>query len=97
MIILAGRFLYAALVEQETNWAHIKTAESEMLTYGIPPLYHVVLLRVFQLVQGRDSVWRKHVLKAGEVDPQWRQVTRTLGLCVSFALSDQAKGCKSSA
>jgi hypothetical protein len=86
------KILYAELVEQETTWAHIKAAESVMLTYGIPLRYYVDSLRVFRFVQGRDSVWRKHVLQTDEADPQWRQVMKTLGVDVSYALSAQAKG-----
>jgi hypothetical protein len=86
------KILYADLVEQETTWAHIKAAESVMLTYGIPLRYYVDSLRVFRFVQGRDSVWRKHVLQTDEADPQWRQVMTTLGVDVSYALSAQAKG-----
>jgi hypothetical protein len=63
-----------------------------MLTYGIPLRYYVDSLRVFRFVQGRDSVWRKHVLQTDEADPQWRQVMTTLGVDVSYALSAQAKG-----
>jgi len=43
-------------------------------------------------VQGRDSVWRKHVLQTDDVDTQWRNMMRILGVDVSFALSPQAKG-----
>ena len=86
------KILYADFVEQETTWAHIKAAESVMLTYGIPLRYYVDSLRVFRFVQGRDSVWRKHVLQTDEADPQWRQVMRTLGVDVTYALSPQAKG-----
>ena len=49
-------------------------------------------LRVFRFVQGRDSVWRKQVLQTDDVDPQWRQMMRLLGVDVSYALSPQAKG-----
>jgi len=84
--------LYADLFEQETTWAHIKAAESVTLTYGIPLRYYVDSLRVFRFVQGRDSVWRKHILQTDEADPQWRQVMRVLGVDVSYALSPQAKG-----
>jgi hypothetical protein len=49
-------------------------------------------LRVFRFVQGRDSNWRKHILETDEVDPQWRQVMRLLGVDVIYALSAQAKG-----
>ncbi len=86
------KLLYADFFEQETTWAHIKAAESVMLTYGIPLRYYVDSLRVFRFVQGRDSVWRKHVLQTDEADPQWRQVMRVLGVDVSYALSPAAKG-----
>ncbi len=86
------KILYADFVEQETTWAHIKAAERVMLTYGIPLRYYVDSLRAFRFVQGRDSVWRKHVLQTDEADPQWRQVMRGLGVDVVYALSPQAKG-----
>ena len=86
------KLLYADFVEHETTWAHIKAAESVMLAYGIPLRYYVDSLRVFRFVQGRDSVWRKHVLQTDEADPQWRQVMKCLGVAVSYALSAQAKG-----
>ena len=86
------KILYADFLEQETTWAHIKAAESVMLAYGIPLRYYVDSLRVFRFVQGRDSVWRKHVLQTDEADPQWRQVMRSLGVGVSYALSPAAKG-----
>jgi len=86
------KILYADFVEQETTWAHIKAAESVMLAYGIPLRYYVDSLRVFRFVQGRDSVWRKHVLQTDEADPQWRQVMRSLGVDVVYALSPAAKG-----
>jgi len=86
------KLLYADFLEQETTWAHIKAAESVMLAYGIPLRYYVDSLRVFRFVQGRDSVWRKHVLQTDEADPQWRQVMRSLGVDVSYALSPAAKG-----
>jgi hypothetical protein len=86
------KILYADFFKQETTWAHIRAAESVMLTYGIPLRYYVDSLRVFRFVQGRDSIWRKHVLQTDETDPQWRQVMRSLGVDVSYALSPQAKG-----
>jgi len=86
------KILYADFLEQETTWAHIKAAESVMLAYGIPLRYYVDSLRVFRFVQGRDSVWRKHVLQTDEADPQWRQVMKALGVDVAYALSPQAKG-----
>ncbi len=86
------KLLYADLFEQESTWAHIRAAESVMLTYGIPLRYYVDSLRVFRFVQRRDSVWRRHVLQTDEADPQWRQVMRVLGVDVAYALSPQAKG-----
>ena len=80
------KLLYADFFEQETTWAHIKAAEALMCTYGIPLQYYVDSLRVFRFVQGRDSVWRKHVLRTDEADPQWRQVMRVLGVDVTYAL-----------
>jgi len=86
------KILYADLFEQETTWAHIRAAEALMRTYGIPLRYYVDSLRVFRFVQGRDSFWRRHILQTDEADPQWRQVMKTLGVDVSYALSPQAKG-----
>jgi hypothetical protein len=86
------KLLYADFFEQETTWAHIKAAQSVMLTYGIPLRYYVDSLRVFRFVQTRDSVWRRHALQTDEADPQWRQVMRVLGVDVSYALSPAAKG-----
>jgi hypothetical protein len=40
-------------------------------------------LRVFQFVQERDSFWRKHVLVTDNIDPQWRQVMRLMGVDVT--------------
>jgi len=86
------KILFADFFEQETTWAHIKAAEALVHSYGIPLRYYVDSLRVFRFVQGRDSVWRKHILQTDETDPQWRQVMRTLGVDVTYALSPQAKG-----
>ena len=36
------KIIYADLFEQETTWAHIKAAESVMLTFGIPLRYNDV-------------------------------------------------------
>lgn len=63
-----------------------------MQAYGLPLRYYVDNLRVFRFVQKRDSFWRNHVLTTDDVDPQWRQVMRTLGVDVIYALSPQAKG-----
>lgn len=86
------KILYADFFEQETTWAHIKAAEALMRTYGIPLRYYVDSLRVFRSVQGRDSIWRKHILQTDEADPQWKQVMRIMGVKVIYALSPQARG-----
>ena len=86
------KLLFADFFLQETTWTHIQAARVLMQTYSIPLRYYVDSLRVFRFVQGRDSVWRKHILQTDEVDPQWRQMMRLLGVDVSYALSPQAKG-----
>jgi hypothetical protein len=84
--------LYADFVQQENTWVHIQAAQSLMQTFGLPFRYYVDNLRVFRFVQHRDSVWRTHHLGTDEVDPQWKQVLRTLKVDVTYALSPQAKG-----
>ena len=86
------KLLFAEFVPRETTWTHIQAAQALMQVYGIPLRYYVDSLRVFRFVQGRDSVWRKHVLQTDEADPQWRQIMRILGVDVAYALSPQAKG-----
>ena len=86
------KLLYADFVEQETSWAHIQAAQAVMKAYGLPLSYYVDNLRVFRFIQKRDSHWRKHVLVTDDIDPQWRQVMRLMGVDVTFALSPQAKG-----
>ncbi len=86
------KLLYAEFVVQETTWAHIQAAQVLMQGDGLPLCYYVDNLRVFRFVQNRDSVWRKHILQTDDVDPQWRQVMRLLGVQVTHALSPQAKG-----
>lgn len=86
------KLLYADFVERETSWAHIQAAQAVMKAFGLPHRYYVDNLRVFRFVQHRDSLWRKHVLGTDDIDPQWRQVMRLLGVDVTYALSPQAKG-----
>jgi hypothetical protein len=86
------KLLFADFFLQETAWAHIQAAQTLMQAYGLPLQYYVDNLRVFRFIQGRDSNWRKHVLETDDVDPQWRQVMRLLGIDVIYALSAQAKG-----
>jgi Integrase core domain. len=86
------KLLYADFVTQETSWAHIQAAQAVMKTYGLPLSYYVDNLRVFRFVQERDSLWRKQILHTDDIDPQWRQVMRLMGVEVTYALSPQAKG-----
>jgi hypothetical protein len=86
------KLLYADFVLQETSWAHIQAAQAVMKAYGLPLSYYVDNLRVFRFVQNRDAVWRKHILVTDDIDPQWRQVMRLMGVDVTYALSPQAKG-----
>lgn len=86
------RLLFADFVPKDTTWAHIQAAQTLMQSYGIPLRYYVDSLRVFRFVQGRDSVWRKHVLQTDDVDTQWGKMMRVLGVDVTYALSPQAKG-----
>jgi len=79
--------LFADFFPKETSWAHIQAAQALMQTYGLPLCYYVDSLRVFRFVQGRDSVWRKHVLQTDDVDTQWRKIMRILGVDVAYALS----------
>ncbi len=86
------KILYADLVEQETTWVHIEAVETVTTEYGFPLRYYVDQLRIFRFIQGRDSIWRKHILGTDDVDPQWRQMMRVVGIDVIYALSPQAKG-----
>lgn len=86
------KLLFADFFTQETSWAHIQAAQAVLQAYGLPLSYYVDNLRVFRFVQGRDSVWRKHILVTDDIDPQWRQVMRLMGVEVTYALSPQAKG-----
>jgi hypothetical protein len=84
------KLLFADFAPKETTWAHMQAAQALMQAYGIPLRYYVDSLRVFRFVQGRDSVWRKHVLQTDDVDTQWRKMMRVLGIDVTYALSPQA-------
>jgi hypothetical protein len=86
------KLLFADFFRSETTWAHIQAAQALMQEYGMPLRYYVDSLRVFRFVQGRDSVWRKHVLETDDVETQWRKIMRLLAVDVSYALSPQAKG-----
>jgi len=86
------KLLFADFFPHETTWSHIQAAQALMQGYGIPLRYYVDSLRIFRFIQGRDSVWRKHVLQTDQADPQWKQVMQILGIEVIHALSPQAKG-----
>jgi hypothetical protein len=86
------KLLFADFFTQETSWAHIQAAQAVLQAFGLPLSYYVDNLRVFRFVQNRDSVWRKHILVTDDIDPQWRQVMRLMGVDVTYALSPQAKG-----
>jgi len=84
--------LFADFAPKDTTWAHIQAVQALTQAYGIPLRYYVDSLRVFRFVQGRDSIWRKHVLQTDDADTQWRKMMRVLGVDVTHALSPQAKG-----
>jgi len=84
--------LYAALVKKETTWAHILALQTVILRYGLPYSYYVDSHSIFRFVQGRDSLWRKHLLLTDEAAPQWKQVLDDCHVKVTYALSPQAKG-----
>ena len=86
------KLLYADFVSKETTWAHIQASQVLIKKYGVPLRFYVDSLRVFRFVQGRDSMWRKHVLQTDDVETQWGQMMRLLGIKVIHALSPQAKG-----
>jgi hypothetical protein len=86
------KLLYADFVLKETTWAHIQASQALIKKYGMPLRFYVDSLRVFRFVQGRDSMWRKHVLQTDDVETQWGQMMRLLGIKVIHALSPQAKG-----
>jgi len=86
------KLLFADFFPVETTWNHIQAAQTLMESHGIPLRYYVDSLRIFRFIQGRDSLWRKHVLQTDEAEPQWKQVMQILGVEVIHALSPQAKG-----
>ncbi len=84
--------LYAILLRRETTWAHIDALQSVFLKYGLPYSYYVDSHSIFRFVQGRDSIWQKHILLTDDVETQWQQVMADCGVKVSHALSPQARG-----
>jgi hypothetical protein len=86
------KLLYADFFRAETTWAHIQAAEVLICRYGLPLRYYVDSLRVFRFVQNRDSFWKKLNLKTDDADPEWKQLLKSLGVEIIYALSPQAKG-----
>jgi len=86
------KLLFADFFAHETSWAHIQAAQTVLVKNGFPVRYYVDNLRVFRFIEERDSIYRNHVLRTDDVDPQWRQVMRLLNIEVTYALSPQAKG-----
>lgn len=84
--------LFADFFFGETTWAHIQASRAVIETFGIALRWYVDSLRVFRFVQGRDSVWRNHVLQTDDVDTQWGKMMDRLHVDVVYALSPQAKG-----
>jgi hypothetical protein len=84
--------LFADFFPGESTWAHIQAARAVIETFGVALRYYVDSLRVFRFVQGRDSIWRKHVLQTDDINTQWGQMMNVLGIQVVYALSPQAKG-----
>ena len=65
------RFLKKDRRNHETTWAHIQASQALNKKYGMPLGYYADSLRTFRFVQGRDSLWRKHVLETDDVETQW--------------------------
>ena len=84
--------LYAKLFKKETSWSHIQALEAVTLTHGLAYSYYVDCHSTFRFIQGRDSLWRKHYVITDGVDPQWKKLSKELGIEVIYALSPQAKG-----
>jgi hypothetical protein len=85
------KILFADFFSSESTWAHIRAVQALIQAHGVPLRYYVDCLRVFRFVQGRDSFWRKHILKTDDVDTQWGKMMQLLGIKVIFALSPQGK------
>jgi hypothetical protein len=84
--------LYAALLKQESSWAHILSLQTVFLKYGLPYQYYVDSHSIFRFVERRDSFWYRHHHMTDQFDPQWKQVLSDCQVKVIYALSPQAKG-----
>jgi len=84
--------LYAVLLKRESVWAHIHALEQLILRYGLPYSFYIDCHSIFRFVRGRDEFHYKHHLQTDDVDPQWKQIVKELGIKPIYALSPQAKG-----
>ncbi len=84
--------LYAGLLKRENIWAHIHALEQLILRYGLPFSIYVDCHSIFRFVRGRDELHYKHHLMTDDIDPQWKQIVKELGIQPIYALSPQAKG-----
>lgn len=86
--------LYADLWEKETTWNHIQAAQNLVCEYGIPYRWYADQHSIFRYVKSRDkqSPWMDFQKFTDDVDPQYKQVLKELGIELIYALSPQAKG-----
>jgi hypothetical protein len=86
--------LYADLWEKETTWNHIQAAQTLVCEYGIPYRWYMDQHAIFRYVKSRDkhSPWREFEKFTDDVDPQYKQVLKDIGIEPVYALSPQAKG-----
>jgi hypothetical protein len=86
------RLLYAALIQDETSWAHIQAAEAVLTGIGVGTAYYADSHSIFRFVCNRDSIWRMQRKRTDDVDTEWKRAVKTAGMDVWHALSPQAKG-----
>lgn len=86
--------LYADLWLRESSFRHILALQSVILNFGIPHSYYADQHRIFRYIKNRDknSPWINYEKFTDDVDPQWKQVLKSLNIEPIYALSPQAKG-----
>lgn len=86
--------LYADLWPRESSFRHIIALQDVILNFGIPHSYYADQHRIFRYVKNRDknSPWINYEKFTDDVDPQWKQVLKSLNIEPTYALSPQAKG-----
>ena len=86
--------LYADLWDKETTWNHIQAAQNVVCEYGIPHRWYMDQHAIFRYVKSRDkhSPWQEFQKFTDDVDPQYKQVLKEVGIEPVYALSPQAKG-----